>query len=71
MANKIINIIYNGSVVASIGEGQTATLSCADKKMLTNVVIAVGTLEKGVKLLTADGYAVTDTNKLYVTTKEE
>lgn len=68
---KIINIVYNGSVVATLGEGQTATLSCAGKKMLTNVVVAVGTLDPGVKLSTADGYVVVDTNGLYVTTKEE
>ena len=61
---------YNGAETA-VGEGQTATLLCNGKRMLTDVVIYFGTPAKGVRLLTSDGYAVTDLNGIYVTTKEE
>ena len=35
-------IIYNGNEIASLETGQTATLSCAEKKMLGDIVIAFG-----------------------------
>lgn len=35
-------ITYNGTEIASLEEGQTATLSCAGKKMAGNVVVSFG-----------------------------
>lgn len=64
------SITFNG-VTLKMPAGKTATLACAGKEMPTDVVVATVTLEKGVRLLTADGYAVTDLNGIYVTTKEE
>ena len=61
---------YNGEETA-VEAGQTATLLCNGKRMKTDVVIYFGTPTKGVRLLTADGYAVTDLNGIYVTVEEE
>ncbi len=36
-----VTIEYNGSVIASLKAGQTATLPCKDKPMLTDVVVTV------------------------------
>ena len=63
-------IIYN-NMTTEVDAGKTATLFCAGKKMLTDVVVETGMLAKGVRLVTSDGYTITDTNGLYVTTKGE
>lgn len=37
----VVTIEYNGSVIASLKAGQTATLTCKDKPMHTDVVVSV------------------------------
>lgn len=37
-----VDIEYNGGTIATLDEGQTATLDCEGKKMATNVVVKAG-----------------------------
>lgn len=39
--NDTVAIQYNGSTIASLKAGQTATLPCKDKPMHTDVVVSV------------------------------
>lgn len=39
-------ITYNGTTIASLAEGQAATLSCAGKKAKSNIVVAFGSAGK-------------------------
>lgn len=64
------SIAYNGTEM-SVTAGKTATLVCSGKKMKTDVVISTVPMESGVRMLTSDGYALTDLNGLLLTTKEE
>lgn len=36
-----LEISYNGQVIATLSEGQTATIPCKGKKMLTNLVVSL------------------------------
>jgi hypothetical protein len=40
-AKPLATITYNGQVIASLNAGETATLSCKDKKMASDVVVKV------------------------------
>ena len=62
-------IIYNGSVIATLEDGQRATLACSGKKMLTDLLVTDGTVQWA-RLVTSDGYTVTDNNELRITTME-
>ena len=39
---NVVTITYNGSVIATLEEGQTATLSCAGKRMISDVAVSFG-----------------------------
>jgi hypothetical protein len=41
---ETISITYGGETIATLEEGQTATLNCGGKKMLTDIVIKFGTI---------------------------
>lgn len=40
---ETISITYNGSTIATLEEGQTATLNCNGKKMASDIIISFGT----------------------------
>ena len=49
----MIDIRYNGKTIASLTDGQTATLFCKGKIMKTDVVVTV--TESGIDISSADG----------------
>lgn len=57
---------YNGCTFV-VGAGKRLVLKCADKKLKTDVVVSAISSEKGVRLVTSDGYRITDLSGLPVT----
>ena len=52
-AKPLAEITYNGETIAQLNAGETATLSCKDKKMVSDVVISTNSEYKIPKLETA------------------
>lgn len=51
-AKPLAEITYNGETIAQLNAGETATLSCKDKKMVSDVVVKVNEVESKIP----DGY---------------
>jgi hypothetical protein len=66
-----VQINYNGSVIADLSAGQTATLNCKDKVMRSNVVVTAPESMGSAEFNIAYGdTAPTDTSKLWVKTSK-
>ena len=44
--SSLVTISYNGSTIAELNAGETATLSCEGKKMVSDVVVKVNEVEE-------------------------